>query len=352
MQTEEQSSGQEPLKKPASHCSPLSRIRLPQTGEAGGGGGEQTGPVRLQALPQLSAPVVVCPQAGMDALQLPSGVQLGDGGGAEDTVTMVPQPLEPPVPVQISPKVVLPPIFPDICVPLIGFTPDQPPAPVQELAFVELQVSVVGVFTVTGLGEAEMAQVGAGAVALVVVHLAVFTVQLEVQESVPPLKPCVVHVWPLRFVPSHCSPVSIMPLPQTGEAGGGGGGDVGDGTRNGSVLELPLAFVTETKGVPGTAPVGTVKLIVVPPAEERFGMGVVPKFTVLFVGVKPVPVIVTDVPGGPNKGAIRVMAGAPVLTVVKVIVEAVTACVARSTTILALYNIRGKTCARVMGLPR
>jgi hypothetical protein len=45
-------------------------------------------------------------------------------------------------------------------------------------------------------------------------HAPVSKVQDEVQLSVPPWKPLVLQVWLLRLLPSHCSPVSIVPSPQ------------------------------------------------------------------------------------------------------------------------------------------
>lgn len=48
------------------------------------------------------------------------------------------------------------------------------------------------------------------------VQLEVLNAQPAVHESDPPVKPpgIVVHEEPPRFVPSHCSPESIVPLPQ------------------------------------------------------------------------------------------------------------------------------------------
>ncbi len=40
--------------------------------------------------------------------------------------------------------------------------------------------------------------------------------QAAVQPSVPPSKPRVSQVFSFRFAPSHCSPLSISPLPQLG----------------------------------------------------------------------------------------------------------------------------------------
>jgi len=55
----------------------------------------------------------------------------------------------------------------------------------------------------------------------VVVQPLVLRTQLDVHESVPPLKPLAAHVWPLKFAPSHCSPVSRIPFPQVDEESGG-----------------------------------------------------------------------------------------------------------------------------------
>ncbi|OGY99907.1 MAG: hypothetical protein A3C11_03220 [Candidatus Sungbacteria bacterium RIFCSPHIGHO2_02_FULL_49_12] len=113
-------------------------------------------------------------------------------------------------------------------------------------------------------------------------------------------------------------------------------GGAGDGTTNGSLLEIPkLAFITVTILIPGTASVGTVNVIEVP-LEERPEMDLVPKLTVLSAGEKPVPVIVTDVPTAPYAGVKRVTVGAPPETVVKVTEAVVTFLATKSTTTLAL----------------
>jgi hypothetical protein len=56
-----------------------------------------------------------------------------------------------------------------------------------------------------------------GAAGGATVHADVLNVHDALQDSVPPENPCEAHVWPPRLLPSHCSPASIVPLPQTVE---------------------------------------------------------------------------------------------------------------------------------------
>ncbi|MBS0375270.1 MAG: hypothetical protein JSR73_11870 [Proteobacteria bacterium] len=78
---------------------------------------------------------------------------------------------EPPVPVQVSVKVVAAVRFPVLAEPLVAFVPLQPPDAVQVVAFVELQVSVEAPPLATLVGLAVSVTVGAGTTVTVVLAL-------------------------------------------------------------------------------------------------------------------------------------------------------------------------------------
>jgi hypothetical protein len=85
----------------------------------------------------------------------------GAGVGADVTVTVAELFAEPPVPEQVSVKVVFAVRFPVLCEPDAAFVPDHPPEAVHELALVEDQVSVDALPEMTETGLAEMLTVGA-----------------------------------------------------------------------------------------------------------------------------------------------------------------------------------------------
>jgi hypothetical protein len=85
-------------------------------------------------------------------------------GGGADTVTVADCDAEPPAPLQVSVKFAVV-VRPEVLVePLIGFVPAQPPEAVQDVAFVEDQLSVEVAPFLTVLGLAVKVTAGVGVV--------------------------------------------------------------------------------------------------------------------------------------------------------------------------------------------
>ena len=104
---------------------------------------------------------LVAPNFTRSVLPVGGGVEVG--GGAV-TATVTDWLAEPPVPVQASVNVVFAVKLPVLAEPEIAFVPDHPPDAVHEVASVVLQVSVVALPDVTGMGLADKATVGPGVV--------------------------------------------------------------------------------------------------------------------------------------------------------------------------------------------
>ena len=99
-------------------------------------------------------------------------IVFGEGDIEEVTVTVADWFAEPPVPEQVSIKVVFAVRFPVLCEPETGSVPDHPPDAVHEVTFVEDQVSVEELPEVTETGLAVRLTVGAGVEGGVVVPAA------------------------------------------------------------------------------------------------------------------------------------------------------------------------------------
>jgi hypothetical protein len=123
------------------------------------------------------------------------GIALSDTVGAggmgvvlASTVTVaVPARLVPPAPLQVSVYEVLAVSAPVLWAPLVAFEPDQPPAAVQEVAFVELHMSIEAPPLTTDMGDALSNTVGAGVVTGVVTGVVVAaTVTVAVAGALTP----------------------------------------------------------------------------------------------------------------------------------------------------------------------
>jgi hypothetical protein len=104
--------------------------------------------------------------AALVAPNFTSNVELpvdGDVTAVELTATVVDWLAEPPDPVHVSVKVVFAERTPVLSEPVIALVPDQPPDALQDVALVELQVSVEAVPEVIEVGLADNATVGVGA---------------------------------------------------------------------------------------------------------------------------------------------------------------------------------------------
>jgi hypothetical protein len=77
------------------------------------------------------------------------------------TVTVADWVADPPVPLQVSEKVVFPVRLPVLCEPETALVPDHPPDALHEVELVEFQVSVEAPPEATEAGLAEMSTVGA-----------------------------------------------------------------------------------------------------------------------------------------------------------------------------------------------
>jgi predicted acyl esterase len=116
-------------------------------------------------------------QVSVDAAPLTTLVGLADsaavGRAVAATVTVAAAgALVPPAPVHFNEYVVLAVRAPVLCVPLVAFVPLQPPEAVQDVALVELQVSVDAAPLTTLVGLADSAAVGRAVAATVTVAAA------------------------------------------------------------------------------------------------------------------------------------------------------------------------------------
>ncbi len=169
------------------------------------------------------------------------------------------------------------------------------------VAFVELQVSVEDWPEVMEVGDAESVQVGAGVGAL--------TVTVALQVLVPPA-PVTVSVYVVVVVGlTEAEPLVAVEETPVIES------DVALVEVHVSVEELPdviedgdAARVQVGVGA-GATEVGTTNESVVPSVEATVAI-VVPEKRTLLLLVKPVPLMVTVVPIGPEVGVIDVMVGA------------------------------------------
>ena len=110
------------------------------------------------ALEEVQASVELVPLAMvLGATEMPTE------GGVALTDTVADWAAVPPVPVQVSVKVVLAFIAPEDCEPLTALVPDHPPEPEHDVAFFAAQVSVVEAPEVTVLGAAVSVTEGAEA---------------------------------------------------------------------------------------------------------------------------------------------------------------------------------------------
>jgi hypothetical protein len=113
---------------------------------------------------QLVAFVEVHVKVDLLPLTTPVGSALSAmvGGGADSTDTVTRRLALPPVPVQLSVKLVRVVNGPVLCVPLVGSGPVQPCEAVQVVAFVEVQLRIAAVPLATLAGLALRVTVGAG----------------------------------------------------------------------------------------------------------------------------------------------------------------------------------------------
>ena len=121
-------------------------------------------------------------------------------GGVWLTVTIAVAALVPPAPVQLSEKFVVAVSAPVEVLPLTAFTPLQPPEATQEVALVELQVSVAAVPVPIIVGLAVSVTAGAGGVWL--------TVTVAAAALVPPAPVQLSE----KFVVAVSAPVEVLPL--------------------------------------------------------------------------------------------------------------------------------------------
>jgi hypothetical protein len=129
-------------------------------------------------LPEIALPPDQPPEAVQDVASAEDQVSVDDPplvtdvgfaendtvGGGGDTVTVADALCAPPNPVQVRLKVPLLVSTPEVSLPEVAFAPDQPPEAVQDVAFVEDQISVDDPPLVTDVGFAASDTLGTGGI--------------------------------------------------------------------------------------------------------------------------------------------------------------------------------------------